>query len=319
MPTTVRRRDPRPQRPQGGTSAYPLGRTRILPGGDSAAAFGRYRQRIVSVRGTRLFVDALIAVVVLTFSLAAIARGGFDDDGESLDAVAVVLVALTALPLVGRRVAPLPVFAVVTAATATLYGLRYGLGPPLGFAVALYTVADERPEGGSAAESRSRGKRRRSPGPPPGAGWLRARALPRRGRVGGGLVRRRPGAAAARADRRARGARPERRARGRARAPARRRRGAHADRPRPARLRGARDQRHPRPGGCGPPAAGTRSGGSPGRAPDRRGGRARHARRDRPARGRAARRRCTGRGRASAWSCCVGRPRGALSRLRASP
>ena len=77
-----------------------------------------------------LFVDALIAVVVLTFSLAAIARGGFDDDGKSLDAVAVVLVALTALPLVGRRVAPLPVFAVVTAATATLYGLRYGLGPP---------------------------------------------------------------------------------------------------------------------------------------------------------------------------------------------
>ena len=99
------------------------------------------------MRGTRLFVDALIAVVVLTFSLAAIARGGFDDDGKSLDAVAVVLVALTALPLVGRRVAPLPVFAVVTAATATLYGLRYGIGPPLGFAVALYTVADERPEG----------------------------------------------------------------------------------------------------------------------------------------------------------------------------
>jgi signal transduction histidine kinase len=98
------------------------------------------------VRGTRLFVDALIAVGVLTFSLAAIAGGGFDDDGESLDAVAVVLVALTALPLVARRAAPLPVFAVVTAATATVYGLRYGLGPPLGFAVALYTVADERAE-----------------------------------------------------------------------------------------------------------------------------------------------------------------------------
>jgi signal transduction histidine kinase len=98
------------------------------------------------VRGTRLFVDALIAVVVLTFSLAAIARGGFDDDGKGLDAVAVVLVALTAVPLVARRLAPLPVFAVVTTATATLYGLRYGIGPPLGFAVALYTVADERAE-----------------------------------------------------------------------------------------------------------------------------------------------------------------------------
>jgi signal transduction histidine kinase len=99
---------------------------------------------VVRVRGTRLSVDALIAVVVLTFSLAAIARGGFDDDGQGLDAVAVVLVALTALPLVARRAAPLPVFAVVTAATATLYGLRYGLGPPLGFAVALYTVAEDR-------------------------------------------------------------------------------------------------------------------------------------------------------------------------------
>jgi signal transduction histidine kinase len=96
------------------------------------------------VRGTKLFVDALIAVVVLTFSLAAIARGGFDDDGQGLDAVAVVLVTLTALPLVARRLAPLPVFAVVTAATAALYGLRYGLGPPLGFAVALYTVAEDR-------------------------------------------------------------------------------------------------------------------------------------------------------------------------------
>ena len=96
------------------------------------------------MRGRNLFVDALIAVVVLTFSLAAIARGGFDDDGQGLDALAVVLVALTALPLVARRPAPLPVFAVVTAATATLYGLRYGLGPPLGFAVALYTVAEDR-------------------------------------------------------------------------------------------------------------------------------------------------------------------------------
>jgi signal transduction histidine kinase len=50
------------------------------------------------------------------------------------------------VPLVARRLAPLPVFAVVTTATATLYGLRYGIGPPLGFAVALYTVADQRAE-----------------------------------------------------------------------------------------------------------------------------------------------------------------------------
>jgi signal transduction histidine kinase len=99
-----------------------------------------------ALRTRRFLLDALIAVAVLAFSLAAIGRGNFDDDGQALDAVAVVLVALTALPLIARRLAPLPVFAVVTAATAALYELDYGLGPPVGFAVALYTVADERDE-----------------------------------------------------------------------------------------------------------------------------------------------------------------------------
>jgi signal transduction histidine kinase len=102
---------------------------------------------VKALASRRLLVDTLIAGVVLAFSLAAIARGRFVDDGQGLDAIAVVLVALTALPLVARRVAPLPVFAVVTAATAALYELDYGLGPPVGFAVALYTVADERDEG----------------------------------------------------------------------------------------------------------------------------------------------------------------------------
>jgi signal transduction histidine kinase len=45
-----------------------------------------------------------------------------------------------ALPLVARRLRPIPVFAVVTVATGTLYGLGYTF-PPLAFAVALYTVA----------------------------------------------------------------------------------------------------------------------------------------------------------------------------------
>jgi signal transduction histidine kinase len=99
---------------------------------------------VKALTSRRLFVDALIAVAVLAFSLGAIARGQFDDDGQGLDAVAAVLVALTAVPLVARLLAPLSVFAVVTAATATLYGLQYGLGPPLGFAVALYTVAENR-------------------------------------------------------------------------------------------------------------------------------------------------------------------------------
>jgi signal transduction histidine kinase len=94
----------------------------------------------------KFLVDALIAVAVFAFSLAAIGRGRFDDDAQGLDALAVMLVALTALPLVARRVSPLLIFSVVTAATAVLYELDYGLGPPVGFAVALYTVADERDE-----------------------------------------------------------------------------------------------------------------------------------------------------------------------------
>jgi signal transduction histidine kinase len=94
----------------------------------------------------KLLVDTLVAVTVLAFSLAAIGRGRFVEDGQGLDAVAVVLVALTALPLIARRAAPLLIFTVVTAATAALYELDYGLGPPVGFAVALYTVADERDE-----------------------------------------------------------------------------------------------------------------------------------------------------------------------------
>ena len=52
-----------------------------------------------------------------------------------------------ALPLAARRVAPIPVFVVVTIATGALYGLGYGF-PPLAFAIALYTVArwaDETP------------------------------------------------------------------------------------------------------------------------------------------------------------------------------
>jgi signal transduction histidine kinase len=102
---------------------------------------------VKAFRSRTLLVDALIVGAVLAFSLAAIGRGRFDDDGQGLDTVAVVLVALTALPLVARRVSPLLIFAVVTAATTALYQLDYGLGPPVGFAVALYTVADERDEG----------------------------------------------------------------------------------------------------------------------------------------------------------------------------
>jgi signal transduction histidine kinase len=94
----------------------------------------------------KLLVDGAIAVGVLVFSLAVLSNGSFDHSNRELDVWGVILAALTALPLVARRVAPLFVLAVVTGATATLYGFDYGLGPPIGFAIALFTVAENRDE-----------------------------------------------------------------------------------------------------------------------------------------------------------------------------
>jgi signal transduction histidine kinase len=96
------------------------------------------------VRRTRLLLDAALAVAVLVFSLALLSQGAFDDGDRELDLPGGALAALAALPLAARRFAPLPAFVLVTAATAALYGLRYGLGPPVGFAIALYSLAEGR-------------------------------------------------------------------------------------------------------------------------------------------------------------------------------
>ena len=147
-----------------------------------------------TLRSRKFLLDALIAVAVLAFSLGALAHGGFADGRtEASTRSAVVLAALAALPLVARRLAPLPVFAFVTAATATLYGFGYGLGPPVAFAIALYTVAERagrpstracgRPSSRAASSSSSR---------PTSCGTASHRAPARHGRLGGGLVRRRP-------------------------------------------------------------------------------------------------------------------------------
>ncbi len=56
------------------------------------------------------------------------------------------MAALAAWPLAVRRLAPLPVFTLATVATSALYGFRYGLGPPIAFAIALYSFAANRDE-----------------------------------------------------------------------------------------------------------------------------------------------------------------------------
>jgi signal transduction histidine kinase len=93
-----------------------------------------------------LLLDALIAAAVFAFALGATSRGGNFEGDRDLDVLGGVLAALASWPLAARRVVPLLVFAVVTAATSALYGFGYGLGPPIGFAVALFTVAANRDE-----------------------------------------------------------------------------------------------------------------------------------------------------------------------------
>lgn len=97
------------------------------------------------VRPRQLLIDAVVACAVLAVSLGAMTHGRWDrdepgQDGRDLDGLGGGLALLMALPLAARRIAPLPVFAVVAAATGALYGLGYDF-PPLAFAIALYTAA----------------------------------------------------------------------------------------------------------------------------------------------------------------------------------
>jgi signal transduction histidine kinase len=96
----------------------------------------------VVVRRT-LLLDGGIALVVLGVTLGMLARHGFGTPGpgvRDLDALGVVLAAATALPLVAWRVAPLPVFVFVAAASTALVWLAYPLDVPLGALVAVYTL-----------------------------------------------------------------------------------------------------------------------------------------------------------------------------------
>jgi signal transduction histidine kinase len=97
-------------------------------------------------RPSQLVLDAGLAAVVSAFTLGVLSHGGFDQADHGLDARGVVLAGLASLPLAARRLAPMSVFAVVTVATAALYGLGYGLGPPIGFALALASAAANRDE-----------------------------------------------------------------------------------------------------------------------------------------------------------------------------
>jgi len=86
-----------------------------------------------------------IAIPLIAFAMTVVLIGVPDEDsgraGRDLDALSVILAALTALPLVLRRKAPLVAFLLSTAASAVLFALDYPAGPPVGPTVALFFVA----------------------------------------------------------------------------------------------------------------------------------------------------------------------------------
>ena len=145
MAATLRAASRAPKRPWDGTSASSSRGIHVLLAGDSHRERARYRRPRAQASRRSLLFDAVVAWLALVVSLGAMGHGGWNrddttDSGHPLDAWGVSLAVVMALPLVARRLAPVPVLAVVATATGTLYGLGYGF-PPVAFAIALYTVA----------------------------------------------------------------------------------------------------------------------------------------------------------------------------------
>jgi signal transduction histidine kinase len=82
-----------------------------------------------------------VALALVAFGLTLVVLGLDHSADRGLDAAGTALAALASLPLIARRRSPLGVFAVTTAASATLNGLGYAVGPPFGPTIALFFVA----------------------------------------------------------------------------------------------------------------------------------------------------------------------------------
>ena len=84
-----------------------------------------------------LAIDAAISVAIFAASIGLLAAGESDADG-TIDVLEVCLVALASLPLVARRAAPIPVFALTALASIVLAAVAEPAGPPLGPTLAIY-------------------------------------------------------------------------------------------------------------------------------------------------------------------------------------
>ena len=88
--------------------------------------------------------DVGIALAAFGFALVLLLHGGVGPDEPYADAFAVVLAALSTLPLVLWRSFPLAVYALAMTASGVLATLDPPNGPPVGAAVALFLLASVR-------------------------------------------------------------------------------------------------------------------------------------------------------------------------------
>ena len=104
-----------------------------------------------SIRVRRLARSSRLRDVVVTaiaFGLTLALLAGAHGATRAFDALGGVLAAVATFPLLARRRSSLGVFAATTAASATLNGLGYAVGPPFGPTAALFFVAaDQRTRG----------------------------------------------------------------------------------------------------------------------------------------------------------------------------
>jgi signal transduction histidine kinase len=88
--------------------------------------------------------DIGIALAAFAFALVLLLHGGVGPDNAYGDAVAVLLAALSTLPLVLWRTFPLGVYVLAMTASGVLATLDSPNGPPIGGAVALFLLASVR-------------------------------------------------------------------------------------------------------------------------------------------------------------------------------
>lgn len=97
--------------------------------------------------GTRVLIDAVLAVAVMAISLAQLSHGGITlnhPGSNNLDATAVVLVICCSAPIIAWRRSPFGVFALTAASSIALAGLGYPIDLAVGPTVALYLLTASR-------------------------------------------------------------------------------------------------------------------------------------------------------------------------------